>query len=89
MGWRFRKSFKLLPGLRFNVSKSGVSTSVGRAPFTMNIGSRGTMYTTSLPGTGLQYRTQRSGRPRHRSVLSFTLVCVGLALLFWLVAAPH
>jgi len=29
MGFRFRKSIKLLPGIRINLSKSGVSTSVG------------------------------------------------------------
>jgi Protein of unknown function (DUF4236) len=30
MGFRFRRSFKIAPGFRLNLSKSGVSASVGR-----------------------------------------------------------
>jgi hypothetical protein len=29
MGWSFRKSFRLLPGIRLNLSKSGPRLSVG------------------------------------------------------------
>ena len=29
MGWFFRKSFRLLPGVRINISKSGPRVSVG------------------------------------------------------------
>lgn len=29
MGWSFRKSFRLLPGVRINLSKSGPRVSVG------------------------------------------------------------
>ncbi|HZT46697.1 MAG TPA: DUF4236 domain-containing protein, partial [Hyphomicrobiaceae bacterium] len=29
MGFRFRKTFSVLPGVKINLSKSGVSTSVG------------------------------------------------------------
>jgi hypothetical protein len=56
MAWRFRKSFKVLPGVRLNVSTRGVSTSIGGAPFTVNIGSRGVHQTLSIPGTGLSMR---------------------------------
>ena len=56
MAWRFRKSFKVLPGVRLNVSSRGVSTSIGGAPFTVNIGSRGVHQTLSIPGTGLSMR---------------------------------
>ena len=62
MSWRFRKTFKVLPGVRLNVSKSGISTSIGAAPFTVNIGPRGVYRTASLPGTGLSAR-QRIGTP--------------------------
>lgn len=58
MGIRFRKSFRLFPGVKVNVSKSGVSTSIGGAPFTVNVGKRGIMQTISLPGTGLSWRKQ-------------------------------
>ncbi len=56
MAWRFRKSFKVLPGVRLNVSTRGVSTSIGGAPFTVNVGSRGMYQTLSIPGTGLSLR---------------------------------
>lgn len=54
MGWGFRKSFKIAPGVRINVSRRGVSTSVGVKGFTVN--SRGRV-TTSIPGTGISHIT--------------------------------
>ncbi len=56
MGWRFRRSFTVVPGLRLNLSKSGLSASIGGAPLTLNVGPRGVMGTASLPGTGISYR---------------------------------
>lgn len=56
MGWRFRQSFTVVPGLRLNLSKSGLSASIGGAPFTLNVGPRGVMGTASIPGTGISYR---------------------------------
>ncbi len=56
MGWRFRQSFKIIPGVKLNLSKSGLSCSVGGAPFTLNVGQRGVMGTASIPGTGISFR---------------------------------
>ncbi|WP_407933078.1 DUF4236 domain-containing protein, partial [Herbiconiux daphne] len=36
MGFRFRKSVKIMPGVRLNFSKSGMSTSIGGKGATMN-----------------------------------------------------
>lgn len=55
MGFRFRKSIKLLPGIRINFSKSGVSASIGRSGATVNISERGTRGTVGIPGTGISY----------------------------------
>ena len=55
MGFRFRKSTKLLPGVRLNLSKSGVSASVGRPCATINVSERGTRGTIGIPGTGMSY----------------------------------
>jgi len=63
MGWRFRQSFTVIPGLRLNLSKSGLSASIGGAPFTLNVGPRGVMGTASIPGTGLSYRQHFSTSP--------------------------
>lgn len=52
MGWGFRKSIKIAPGVRLNVSKSGVSTSIGGKGFTYNTRGR---VTASIPGTGIRY----------------------------------
>ena len=55
MGFRFRKSIKLLPGIKLNFSKSGVSTTLGKAGASINISGRGTRGTVGIPGTGVSY----------------------------------
>jgi hypothetical protein len=60
MGWRFRRSVKVLPGVRLNLSKSGLSTTIGVRGASVNIGNRGSYLNVGLPGTGLSYR-QRIG----------------------------
>jgi len=40
MGFRYRKSIKIIPGVRVNLSKSGVSTSIGRPGATVNVRDR-------------------------------------------------
>ena len=56
MGFRFRKIVGLLPGVRLNVSKRGISSlSIGGKGLTYNIGKKGTRTTGGLPGSGLSY----------------------------------
>lgn len=55
MGFRFRKTIKLLPGIRLNLSKSGISTSIGKPGATINIGERGLKATVGIPGAGVSY----------------------------------
>lgn len=55
MGFRFRKSFKLFPGLRLNLSKSGLSLSAGLKGLMVNFGKKGSHVTVGLPGTGLSW----------------------------------
>ena len=58
MGYfRFRKTFSILPGVRINLSKTGVSSSLGGHGATVNVGKNGPMVTLGVPGTGLSYRT--------------------------------
>jgi hypothetical protein len=63
MGFRFRKHIKILPGFWFNMSKSGISTSIGGKGLTLNIKDGKTTTTTSLPDTGLSYRTTSTSTP--------------------------
>mgnify|MGYP001293428771 CR=1 FL=1 len=54
MDWRFRKSFKLLPGFRLNIGKKGItSATVGERGFTTSIGKLGIFQNLGIPGTGL------------------------------------
>lgn len=57
MAIRIRKSFKIAPGIKINVSKSGVSTSLGGKGATVNLSKRGTRVTTGIPGTGISSST--------------------------------
>lgn len=57
MGFRFRQSIRLFPGVRLNFSKTGTSVSIGGKGATTNISNRGVRNTVSLPGTGLSYST--------------------------------
>ena len=58
MGWRFRKSVRIIPGIRLNFSKSGISTTVGIRGASVNFSSKGTYVNTGIPGTGL-YRREK------------------------------
>ena len=64
MGWSFRKSVKIAPGIRVNFSKGGISTSIGGKGFTYNTRGR---VTASIPGTGIRFtqqlHSQRTSRP--------------------------
>ena len=56
MGYfRFRRSFKIFPGLRWNIGKKSSSVSLGGRGFHYTIGSSGARTTVGLPGTGLSY----------------------------------
>lgn len=58
MGFRFRRSISLIPGVRVNLSNSGASLSLGPRGASVSIGQRGTYANFGLPGTGLSYRTR-------------------------------
>ena len=60
MGFRFRKSIKLFPGVRVNLSKSGISTSIGKPGATINLSRRGTRGTVGIPGSGISYSETKS-----------------------------
>lgn len=61
MAVRFSKRIKIAPGVKFNISKSGISTTVGVKGASVNLGKKGVFLNTSIPGTGLSSR-DRIGR---------------------------
>lgn len=58
---RFRRSIKLAPGFRLNLSGSGLSASVGPRGASMTFGRRGTFFNAGIPGTGLSSRQRIGG----------------------------
>ena len=59
MGLNFRKSITIFPGVRLNLSKSGVSCSFGKKGLRQSVSSTGKLNTTiGLPGTGVYYTKQ-------------------------------
>lgn len=80
MALRFQRRIKIFPGVYINLSKSGISASVGGKGATVNVGSTGRrMVTLGIPGTGLSYRM-----PLNSGILVVivaVLVLVGLAYL--------
>lgn len=100
MGFRFRRSLKILPGIRLNFGKRGVSTSVGVRGAHITMGPTGTRTTVGLPGTGVSYThldkphqeapraAQSPAVPRHRHVIGI-LVLAGLVWFFVHLVLTH
>lgn len=57
---RYRNRIKLAPGMFINVSKSGISTTIGPRGASVNIGKSGAYLNTGIPGSGLYNRTKIS-----------------------------
>src|SRR5919108_3832842 len=52
---RFRRTFTIFPGVKVNVSKGGMSITVGRKGFHLNFSKHGVRQTTGLPGSGISH----------------------------------
>lgn len=70
MGFRFRRSFKVLPGVRLNISKSGASMSLGKRGAWVTLGNKGVRTTIRIPGTGISYTTLRLGPGQHKQTVA-------------------
>jgi Protein of unknown function (DUF4236) len=95
-GWRFRRTIKVLPGVHVNISKSGVSLSLGGPGATINFNKEGTQTTVGLPGSGVSYRGERSkwrqlGAPDAGSPLLRYgwVIALALAGILYLAGAPR
>ncbi len=68
MGFRMRRSFSVVPGLRVNVSAKSVGVTVGGKIARTTINSRtGTRASFSVPGTGVSYTTGATRGPKGAS----------------------
>lgn len=65
MGFRFRRSFKIAPGVRVNLNKKSASVSFGTKGLKHTVSTTGKSHTTvGIPGTGLSYTTSSGGAAR-------------------------
>lgn len=56
MGLRFRKSIKILPGIKVNISKKGISSiGLGKSGASINLNKKGIRTNIGIPGTGISY----------------------------------
>src|ERR1700675_2502268 len=55
-GWRYRKIIKILPGVHLNLTRQGVSVTLGKHPLSVNIGKKGIFANEDIPGTHLWKR---------------------------------
>jgi hypothetical protein len=69
MGLRFRKTISLLPGVRLNISKSGLGLSAGVPGLRGSINTSGRVTgTASIPGTGVSYvKTKQLGSKKKKA----------------------
>ena len=99
MGFRFRKSVKIAPGVRLNLNRKSASISLGGkgAHYTVSSTGRKTA-TVGLPGTGISYSvTESTGKSSSRTKSGGThssengggkknkggCLMILLALMFW------
>lgn len=66
MAVRFRKSVKIMPGVKVNFSSSGTSMTLGPKGFTTTYGKRGKYRNVGIPGTGISTRYKVGGKKRRK-----------------------
>lgn len=90
MAFRFQRRIRIAPGIRLNISKSGIGLSAGPRGASLSVGRRGVYGNAGIPGTGLSYRaklknTNNSGRSTGErgdgSAIKFVVNSEGIAEL--------
>jgi hypothetical protein len=84
VGFRFRKRVKLLPGVWVNLSKGGVSTSVGGKGLTVNLKSSKVKTTASIPGTGMSYSETADTQAHQATTSDPAPARAGIPIWVWL-----
>jgi len=74
MAWSFRRRIKIIPGVHLNLSKSGISTSIGIRGANVTLGKSGAYLNTGIPGTGIYHRQKLSSNNPINQKNQFVLV---------------
>jgi hypothetical protein len=61
VGFRFRRTLRIAPGIRWNIGMRSTSVRLGNRAFGVTLGTRGNRATVSAPGTGLSYSQRVTG----------------------------
>lgn len=81
MAWNYRKRIKIAPGIHLNLSKGGVSTSIGPKGAKVTFGKNGTYLNQGIPGTGLYSREKlSSGNKSSNSGCAMVLLVIFLLM---------
>jgi hypothetical protein len=83
MAFRFQRRIRIAPGVRLNVSKSGIGGSVGRTGLRLGLDTKRRKYfSVGLPGTGWSYRTffGQPVTPETLKKVGYFVVAVALCL---------
>ena len=60
MAFRFRKTLNIIPGVKVNIGKRGLSITTGRKGLSVTTGKKGVHLNVGAPGTGISFRTKIS-----------------------------
>ena len=87
MGFRFQRRVRIAPGVRLNLSKSGVGGSLGRTGLRLGLDAKRRKYfSIGLPGTGLSYRAfferrLTSGTLKIVAYVVIASLCIGILVM--------
>jgi hypothetical protein len=85
MGFRFQKRLKILPGITINLSKSGVSTSIGPRGAKITLGHGKIRKTVGIPGSGISYTTTQRTKLNQRQKSDSAKTSIGLGGVLFLI----
>jgi hypothetical protein len=84
MGFRLQRLVRIAPGVRLNLSKSGIGVSMGRTGLRLGMdATRRKYFSVGLPGTGLSYRTfvGRRVTPETLKKVGFAVIVVAFGIV--------
>ena len=85
MAWNYRKRIKIAPGVHVNLSKGGISATVGPKGAKITFGKGGTYLNKSIPGTGLYSREKISSSGKSTSGCAPLLAILVIGIIYCLI----
>lgn len=85
MAFRFRKTKSILPGVKINLGKRGISASMGPKGAKHTIGTSGRRTTVGLPGSGISFTKSHRAQAKGSEVgIGSTIIGVAvIVVIIW------